>query len=93
MAKSGLIKVLPIFRRNGQNFRRPQHALKTKEQKTETEKKKLEETNARIQQKLENFQELYDSNQRLIYLGNKINDISEKYFQNKTQKGADRRIP
>ncbi|MDX1604311.1 MAG: DNA mismatch repair protein MutS, partial [Salinimicrobium sediminis] len=61
-------------------------ALKTKEQKTESEKKKLEETNARIQQKLENFQELYDSNQRLIYLGNKINDISEKYFQNKKKK-------
>ncbi len=58
-------------------------ALKTKEQKAETEKKKLEETNERIQQKLENFQELYDSNQRLIYLGNKINDISEKYFNNK----------
>ncbi len=61
-------------------------ALKTKEQKTESEKKKLEETNARIQQKLENFQELYDSNQRLIYLGNKINDLSEKYFQNKKKK-------
>ncbi len=58
-------------------------SLKTKEQKTESEKKKLEETNIRIQQKLENFQELYDSNQRLIYLGNKINDLSEKYFDNK----------
>jgi DNA mismatch repair protein MutS2 len=61
-------------------------SLKTKEQKAETEKKKLEETNTRIQQKLENFQELYDSNQRLIYLGNKINDISEKYFNNKRKK-------
>jgi DNA mismatch repair protein MutS2 len=61
-------------------------ALKTKEQKTESEKKKLEETNARIQQKLENFQELYDSNQRLIYLGNKINELGEKYFQNKKKK-------
>lgn len=62
------------------------NALQTKEQKAELEKKKLEETNARIQQKLENFQELYDSNQRLIYLGNKINDISEKYFNNKKKK-------
>lgn len=61
-------------------------ALKNKEQKTEHEKKKLEETNSRIRQKLENFQELYDSNQRLIYLGNKINDISEKYFNNKKKK-------
>lgn len=61
-------------------------ALKSKEQKAETEKKKLEETNVRIQEKLENFQELYDSNQRLIYLGNKVNDISEKYFNNKKKK-------
>ena len=61
-------------------------SLKTKEQKAETEKKKLEETNSRIQQKLESFQELYDSNQRMIYLGNKINDISEKYFNNKRKK-------
>lgn len=61
-------------------------SLKNQEQKAETQKKKLEETNARIQQKLENFQELYDSNQRLIYLGNKIKDISEKYFNNKKKK-------
>lgn len=61
-------------------------ALKTKEQKAEIQKKKLEETNVRIQEKLESFQELYDSNQRLIYLGNKINDISEKYFSNKRKK-------
>lgn len=61
-------------------------SLKTKEQKAEEQKKKLEETNARIQQKLEGFQELFDSNQRLIYLGNKINDLSEKYFNNKRKK-------
>lgn len=61
-------------------------SLKSEELKANQEKKKLEETNARIQQKLEDFQELFDSNQRLIYLGNKINDISEKYFQDKRKK-------
>jgi DNA mismatch repair protein MutS2 len=35
---------------------------------------------------LESYQELYDSNQRLIYLGQKINDISEKYFENKQKR-------
>jgi DNA mismatch repair protein MutS2 len=29
---------------------------------------------------------LYDSNQRLIYLGQKVNDISEKYFENKRKR-------
>ncbi|MCJ7758105.1 MAG: DNA mismatch repair protein MutS, partial [Gillisia sp.] len=61
-------------------------SLKSKEQKTAEQKEKLEETNVRIQQKLESYQELYDSNQRLIYLGNKINDLSEKYFDNKKKK-------
>lgn len=61
-------------------------ALKKKELNAEEEKKKLEEINTRIQKKLENFQELYDSNQRMIYLGNKVNDLSEKYFNNKRKK-------
>ncbi len=61
-------------------------SLKSKELITAQQKDKLEETNAKIQQKLESYQELYDSNQRLIYLGQKINDLSEKYFNNKKKK-------
>ena len=61
-------------------------SLKTKELKAAQEKDKLEETNSRIQQKLESYQELYDSNQRLIYMGQKVNELSEKYFQNKRKK-------
>ncbi|MDT0677370.1 endonuclease MutS2 [Autumnicola musiva] len=61
-------------------------SLKTKEVKAAQEKDKLEEINARVQQKLESYQELYDANQRLIYLGQKINDISEKYFNDKKKK-------
>ena len=29
---------------------------------------------------------MYDSNQRLIYLGQKVNDLSEKYFNNKRKR-------
>ncbi|MBT8279465.1 MAG: DNA mismatch repair protein MutS, partial [Bacteroidia bacterium] len=32
--------------------------------------------------KLENYQELYDSNQRLIYLGQKVNTLAERYMDN-----------
>ena len=34
----------------------------------------------------ESYQELYDSNQRLIYMGQKVDDIAEKYFNNKNKK-------
>lgn len=61
--------------------------LKEEEVKAREEGKKMESINAKIQDKLERYQELYDANQRLIYMGQKIDDISEKYFNNKDKKG------
>ncbi|WP_299779580.1 DNA mismatch repair protein MutS [uncultured Formosa sp.] len=63
-----------------------ERSLKVNEQKKLSEAEKLEDINSKIQKKLESYQELYDSNQRLIYLGQKLNDISEKYFDNKRKK-------
>ncbi len=63
-----------------------ERSLKINEQKKIEEADKLELKNNKVQLKLESYQELYDSNQRLIYLGKKINDISEKYFDNKAKK-------
>ena len=61
-------------------------SLKENEKKKAEEADKLEGINVKIQKKLESYQELYDSNQRLIYLGQKVNDIAEKYFDNKQKK-------
>jgi DNA mismatch repair protein MutS2 len=60
--------------------------LKEEETKAREEGKKLETINSKIQEKLERYQELYDANQRLIYIGQKVDDISEKYFNNKDKK-------
>lgn len=60
--------------------------LKEEEDKKRVEANQLAKTNEKIQHKLESYQQLYDSNQRLIYLGTKINDIAEKYFVNKNKK-------
>lgn len=57
-------------------------SLKINEKKKGLEAEKLESINAKVQRKLENYQELYDSNQRLIYLGQKVNDFAEKYLEN-----------
>ncbi|WP_178985300.1 endonuclease MutS2 [Winogradskyella helgolandensis] len=65
---------------------RTERSLKENEKKKISEADKLEEVNAKVQKKLESFQELYDSNQRLIYLGQKVNDISEKYFEDKKKR-------
>jgi DNA mismatch repair protein MutS2 len=60
--------------------------LKEEENKAREESKRMEHINARIQDKLEKYQELYDSNQRLIYLGQKLDDLSEHYFTKKDKK-------
>ncbi len=60
--------------------------LKEEESKAREESKKMETINAKIQDKLERYQELYDANQRLIYIGQKIDDIAESYFNNKDKK-------
>ncbi|MTE25717.1 endonuclease MutS2 [Winogradskyella ouciana] len=63
-----------------------EQSLKANEKKKLSEAEKLEETNTKIQKKLESFQELYDSNQRLIYLGQKVNDLAEKFQNNKKKR-------
>lgn len=60
--------------------------LKEEETKAREESKKMETINAKIQDKLERYQELYDANQRLIYIGQKIDELSTKYFNNKDKK-------
>lgn len=60
--------------------------LQEEESKARTEAQKLEDLNSKIKSKLENYQELYDHNQRMIYLGNKLNTAAEKYFQDKKKR-------
>jgi DNA mismatch repair protein MutS2 len=57
-------------------------SLKLEEDKFKKENERLNITNDKIKSKLINYQELFDSNQRMISVGNKLNDISERYFNN-----------
>ena len=57
-------------------------SLKKKEIIVEEESSKLAELNIKTKIKLTNYQELYDHNKKMILLGNKTNDIAEKYFIN-----------
>ncbi|MDD5149085.1 MAG: DNA mismatch repair protein MutS [Flavobacterium sp.] len=60
--------------------------LKEEETRAREESKKMETINVKIKQKLESYQELYDSNQKTIYIGQKIESIAENYFNNKNKK-------
>ncbi|WP_136468631.1 endonuclease MutS2 [Flagellimonas onchidii] len=54
--------------------------LQEEEIKAREESERLEKLNAKIKSKLENYQELYDHNQRMIQLGDKVNTAAERYF-------------
>lgn len=60
--------------------------LKIEQQKAREESEKMEAINSKIQHKLESYQELYDRNQKYIYLGQKLDDLAAKYFNNKSKK-------
>ncbi|TLP81413.1 endonuclease MutS2 [Maribacter sp. ACAM166] len=55
--------------------------LKEEEVKAREEASRLEKLNAKVKSKLENYQELYEHDQRMILLGNKVNIAADKYFQ------------
>ncbi len=79
-------KTIATLQKERSKLEKTSLTLKEEETKAREESKKMENINAKIQEKLERYQELYDANQRLIYMGQKIDDISEKYFNNKDKK-------
>ena len=79
-------KTIATLQKERSKLEKTSQNLKEEETKAREEGKKMENINVRIKQKLESYQELYDSNQRIIYMGQKIDDIAEKYFNNKNKK-------
>ncbi len=60
--------------------------LEVEESKAREETERLEKLNAKIKSKLENYQELYDHDQCMVHLGNKVNTAAEKYFLDKKKR-------
>ncbi len=79
-------KTIANLQKERSKMEKTSQTLKEEETKAREEGKKMETINVKIKQKLESYQELYDSNQKIIYIGQKIDDIAEKYFNNKNKK-------
>lgn len=79
-------KTIATLQKERSKMEKTSQTLKEEEKKAREEGKKMETINVKIKQKLESYQELYDSNQKTIYIGQKIEDIAEKYFNNKSKK-------
>jgi DNA mismatch repair protein MutS2 len=79
-------KTIATLQKERSKLEKTSQNLKEEESKAREESSKMAVINTKIKQKLESYQELYDSNQRLIYMGQKIDDIAEKYFNSKNKK-------
>lgn len=75
-------KTIAKLQKERSKLGKTERALKQNEIKKSLEADKLETTNAKAKKKLQSYQELFDSNQRLVYLGQKISDLGERYFDN-----------
>ena len=79
-------KTIATLQKERSKMEKTSQTLKEEETKAREEGKKMETINVKIKQKLESYQELYDSNQKTIYIGQKIESIAENYFNNKSKK-------
>jgi DNA mismatch repair protein MutS2 len=79
-------KTIATLQKERSKMEKTSQNLKEEESKAREEGKKMETINVKIKQKLESYQELYDSNQKIIYLGQKIEDIASNYFNTKNKK-------
>ena len=68
-----------ILRRKNENLEKEQDKVKNVSQELIDKKDKL-------QTKIDSFQELYDNNQRMLVVGRKIHELSNRYFQNNDKK-------
>ena len=75
-------KTIAKLQKERSKLEKTERALKQNELKKSAEADKLETTNAKAKKKLQSYQELFDSNQRLVYLGQKIKDLGERYLEN-----------
>jgi DNA mismatch repair protein MutS2 len=79
-------KTIATLQKERSKMEKTSQNLKEEESKAREEGKKMETINVKIKQKLESYQELYDSNQKIIYIGQKVDDLATKYFNSKNKK-------
>ncbi|BAO56259.1 recombination inhibitory protein MutS2 [Nonlabens marinus S1-08] len=79
-------KSIAALQKERSDLRRNNESLRTKEVQATQKANKLEDTQDRVQQKLEDFQELYDKNQRQIQLGKKFDQLAKDFHNNKKKR-------
>jgi DNA mismatch repair protein MutS2 len=79
-------KSIAALQKERSDLRRTNESLRDKEVRATQNANKLEDTQERVQQKLEDFQEMFDTYQRYIHLGKKFDGLAAAFAKNKKKK-------
>jgi len=60
--------------------------LNKEAQKASIESEKLERLNSKLEEKLKSYQKLYEYHSKMIQLGERVDELSEKYFQDQKKR-------
>lgn len=67
-------------------LRKKNDSLEKEQDKAKNVSQELTDKKVKLQTKIDSFQELYDSNQKMLVIGRKINELANRYFQNNNKK-------
>jgi len=84
--KIRLDKTISKLQKERNKLQKTSETLEKEKSKAIEQTDHLTEKQQKIQEKLESFQELYDSNQKMLYYGRKINELVNTYFQTNNKK-------
>lgn len=84
--KIRLDKTISKLQKERNKLQRTSENLEKEQNRAKSHTENLSEKEQKIQQKLESFQELFDNNQKMLSIGRKINEMSNRYFQTNNKK-------
>lgn len=84
--KLRLDKTISKLQQERNKLQKTSQTLEKEHSRAKEQTESLSDKESKIQQKLTMFQELYDSNQKMLVTGRKINEIANKYFQTNNKK-------
>jgi len=84
--KIRLDKTISKLQKERNKLRKSSENLEKEQTKAKEHSNSLSDKEEKITKKLESFQELYDSNQKMISSGRKVNELLNKYFQTNNKK-------
>ena len=84
--KIRLDKTISKLQGERNKLQRTNQYLEREQEKAQKVTETISKNRAKLDTKIESFQELYDNNQKMLQIGRKINEISNRYFQNNNKK-------